>query len=505
MDNINYGVLIPILIYFIVVFAVGFYSMKFVNKARNSNEKENGFMDEYMTGNRGLGGFVLAMTLVTTYLSAGSFIGGPGTAYTQGLGWVFLAMAQMPTGYFTLAVLGKKFAIIARRINAVTITDFLRARYKSNAVVIMTSLSIVAFFIAAMAAQWIGASRLLQGAVGLDYNLALTAFGVTVIVHTVIGGFRAVTISDTVQGIIMTIATITIFIGTIVAGGGVDNIVSNMASINEGMITPFGVNKGNMTILWVTSFWILVGFAVVGIPSVSQRAMSYKDTKSLHQGIKYGTIISMILLLGMHLVGAFAVTLVSGIESGDLVIPTLTTQLFPSVVAGTLLAGPLASIMSTVDSQLLVTSGTIVNDLYINYVNPKLKINSRKSGQITIIATAVIGIAIYLVAFNPPELIVWLNLYANAGIISTFLWPIILGLYWKKANAHGAIASIISGVGSYILFSQLWPRPFGFHTIVLPLAISLVLFVVVSSFTKRPDRETIETFWGIYYKKTDNN
>ncbi|WP_195251327.1 sodium/pantothenate symporter [Romboutsia sp. 1001713B170207_170306_H8] len=500
MNYINYGVLIPILIYFLVVFAVGFYSMRYVNAARNS-QSENGFMDEYMTGNRGLGGFVLAMTLVTTYLSAGSFIGGPGTAYTQGLGWVFLAMAQMPTGYFTLAVLGKKFAIIARRINAVTITDFLRARYKSDIVVVITSLSIVTFFVAAMAAQWVGASRLLQGAVGLDYNVALAAFGITVIVHTVIGGFRAVTISDTVQGIIMTIATITIFVGTVIAGGGIENIISNMELINEGMITPFGISEGHMTILWVTSFWILVGFAVVGIPSVSQRAMSYKDTKSLHQGIKYGTIVSMILLLGMHLVGAFGVTLISGIESGDLVIPTLTTKLFPSIIAGILLAGPLASIMSTVDSQLLVASGTIVNDLYINYINPKLKNNSKKTGMISIIATAIIGVAIYLVAFNPPDLIVWLNLYANAGIISTFLWPIILGLYWKGANSYGAIASIVSGICTYVLFSKIWPRPFGLHTIVLPLFISLMLFVLVSSITKKTDKEIIETFWGVYYKK----
>lgn len=500
MKSINYGVLIPILLYFVIVFAVGFYSMKFVNKARNSKDA-NEFMDEYMTGNRGLNGFVLAMTLVTTYLSAGTFIGGPGSAYTQGLGWVFLSMAQMPTGYFTLSVLGKKFAIISRRINAVTITDFLRARYKSDTVVIITSISIVAFFIGAMAAQWIGAARLLEGSIGIRYEFALSAFGITVIVHTVIGGFRAVTISDTVQGIIMTIATITIFIGTIIAGGGISNIINNMATINEGMITPFGVTSGNMTILWVTSFWILVGFAVVGIPSVSQRAMSYKDTKSLHQGIKYGTAISMVLILGMHLVGAFASTLVSGINSGDLVIPTLTTKLFPSIVAGILLAGPLASIMSTVDSQLLVASGTIVNDIYINYINKKLKEDARKSGIVSILATLIIGIAIYLVAFNPPDLIVWLNLYANAGIISTFLWPIILGLYWKRANSYGAIISIISGVGSYILFSNIWSRPLGMHTIVLPLLISLLLFILVSSMTKKPDKETIETFWGIYFTK----
>ncbi|MEG2788198.1 MAG: sodium/pantothenate symporter [Romboutsia sp.] len=500
MESINYQVLLPILIYFIIVFIVGFYSMKFVNRAKNKANGEKGFMDEYMTGGRDLGGFVLAMTLVTTYLSAGSFIGGPGTAYTQGLGWVFLAMAQMPTGYFTLAVLGKKFAIIARKINAVTITDFLRARYKSDLVVILTSLSIVIFFIAAMAAQWVGAARLLQGAVGIDYKIALTAFGVTVIVHTVIGGFRAVTLSDAVQGIIMTIATIAIFVGTVIAGGGVSNIINNMQSVNEGLITPFGVTPGNMSIAWVTSFWILVGFAVVGIPSVSQRAMSYKDTKSLHDGIKYGTIVSMVLLLGMHLVGAFSSTLVTGIESGDLVIPTITTQLFPPIIAGILLAGPLASIMSTVDSQLLVASGAIVNDIYTNYINPKIKNDAKKTGTISLLVTSALGIIIYIVAINPPDLIVWLNLYANAGIIATFLWPIILGLYWKKANASGALASIISGIGTYILFSYVWPRPLGMHTIVLPLSISLGAFVVVSKLTKPPTKETIETFWGVYKK-----
>lgn len=501
MKSINYGVLIPILLYFIVVFGVGFYSMKFVNKAKASSDGEKGFMDEYMTGGRDLGGFVLAMTLVTTYLSAGSFIGGPGTAYTQGLGWVFLSMAQMPTGYFTLAVLGKKFAIIARKINAVTITDFLRARYKSDLVVIITSVSIVVFFIAAMAAQWVGAARLLQGSVGLDYKIALSAFGITVIVHTVIGGFRAVTLSDTIQGVIMTIATIAIFLGTVIAGGGIPSIVNNMQTINEGLITPFGVTPGNMTIAWVTSFWILVGFAVVGIPSVSQRAMSYKDTKSLHQGIKYGTVVSMVLLLGMHLVGAFSSTLITGIESGDLVVPTITTQLFPPIIAGLLLAGPLASIMSTVDSQLLVASGAIVNDIYTNYINPKIKKDSRKTGKISILVTSILGILIYLVAINPPDLIVWLNLYANAGIIATFLWPIILGLYWKGANASGALASIISGIGTYILFSYVWVRPLGMHTIVLPLIISLICFVVVSKLTKPPTDETIETFWGVYSRR----
>src|SRR5699024_1549112 len=258
------------------MYFIGIYAAKLLSKAKSGDGEE--YMDEYMTGGRSTGGFVLAMTLVATYLSAGSFIGGPGTAYTHGLAWVFLAMAQMPTGYYTLAVLGKKFAIVSRKIEANTITDFLRERYRSDAVVILASLSIIFFLIAAMASQWIGAARLLQGSTGIGYKTGLLFFGITVVVHTAIGGYRGVVLNDTLQGIVMSVATLVLFITVIIKGGGVANIVQNMKAIDSGMISPFGVEEGFMTKAWVTSFWVLVGFATIGLPSVSQRAMSYKDT-----------------------------------------------------------------------------------------------------------------------------------------------------------------------------------------------------------------------------------
>ncbi|SDK86610.1 sodium/pantothenate symporter [Natronincola ferrireducens] len=497
MSGVNWSVLIPLVLYFIGVFFIGFHSMKFVSKASENQSEGDGFLTEYLTGGRDLGGFVLAMTLVVTYLSAGSFIGGPGSAYTFGLGWIFLAMSQMPTGYFTLAVLGKKFAIIARKINAVTITDFIRERYKNDVLVVLCSLSIVAFFIAAMGAQWIGAARLIQGSVGVSYQVALSFFAITVLIYTVIGGFRAVALTDTLQGIIMTIGTIALVAATLVAGGGLSNIIQKMYEINPRLITPYGVTEGFMTKAWVTSFWILVGFAVVGLPSVGMRAMSYKDSKSLKDGIIYGTVVSMVLLLGMHFVGAAGIVLVPGIESGDLVVPALTTTLFPAWIAGIILAGPLAAVMSTVDSQLLIVVGAIVNDLISNYINPNLKKNQKLTAKISFISTIIVGIIIFFVAFNPPPLMVWLNLYANAGLISTFLWPILLGLYWKRANAPGAFASIVTGVGAYILFSKIWTRPLGMHTIALPLILSLIAFVVVSSFTERPSDKILKTFWGI--------
>ncbi|WZL72780.1 sodium/pantothenate symporter [Clostridiaceae bacterium 35-E11] len=497
MANVQWSVLIPLILYFIGVFAIGFYSMKFVSKASQGDGEGEGFLSEYLAGGRDLGGFVLAMTLVTTYLSAGSFIGGPGAAYTFGMAWVFLAMSQMPTGYFTLAVLGKKFAIVARKINAVTITDFIRARYKNDALVVLCSLSIVAFFIAAMGAQWIGAARLIEGSVGIPYQTALIFFAITVLIYTTIGGFRAVALTDTLQGVIMTIGTIALFVATVAAGGGIANIIQKMYEINPGLITPYSIKEGFATKAWVTSFWILVGFAVVGLPSVGMRAMSYKDSKSMKEGIIYGTVVSMILLMGMHFIGAFGIVVVPGIASGDLVVPTISTKLFPNWIAGLILAGPLAAVMSTVDSQLLIVVGAIVNDIYSNYINPKLRDNSKLTAKISFASTIIVGALVFLTAYNPPPIMVWLNLYANAGLISTFLWPIILGLYWKRANTAGAFASIITGVGTYILFSKVWARPLGMHTIALPLMLSLAVFVIVSLNTKKPTQETIQTFWGI--------
>ncbi len=499
MSNVNFSVFIPIVLYFVAMYFIGIYAATLLSKAKKKalGDGSSAYMSEYMTGGRGTGGFVLAMTLVATYLSAGSFIGGPGTAYTHGLAWVFLAMTQMPTGYYTLAVLGKKFAIVSRKINANSLTDFLRARYESNAVVIIASLSIVFFLVAAMAAQWIGAARLLQGSTGLDYTVALAFFGITVVVHTAIGGYRGVVLNDTLQGVVMTISTAVLLVAVLIKGGGVGNIIQSMKAINPGMISPFGVKEGFMTVPWVSSFWVLVGFATIGLPSISQRAMSYKDSKSLNSGIKIGTLVSLVLMLGMHLVGAFGSTLVPGIGSGDLVVPTLAISLFAPVIAGIILAGPLAAVMSTVDSQLLVVVGAIVNDLYVNYINPAFAKNPNNVQKLTIGAAVVIGLVTFTIAFNPPELMVWLNLFATAGQLSTFLWPTILGLYWKKANKEGAIASMIVGIGSYIMFNYFLPRPLAMHPIVASLILSLVAFIIVSKNTKEPSKEIIQTFWGI--------
>ncbi len=482
----SWAVLLPIYAYLIVNFLFGYYSSRYVSRAPD-------FLQEYFLGNRDLNGFVLAMTLFGTYVSASSFIGGPGMAYNQGLGWVLLAMTQVSTGYIGLSVLGKKFAIIGRKIKAVTIIDFLRERYRNEAVALVASASIVVFLFASMTAQWVGGARLLQAAAGMDYNVALAVFALTVMIYVTIGGFRAATLLDSVQGSMMLAGTVAILAGTIIVGGGVTKIMTTLRNTNPDLLTPFGVN-GFISVPWISSYWILVGLGTVGLPQLAVRAMAYRDSRAMHQGIVLNTFVVGLTMLGMHLAGVFGRAVIPGEKVADLVMPKLAAAVLNPWVAGVVLAAPLAAIMSTVDSVLILVASTIIKDIYLSYFNPTA--GERFIKRLSFSATAVLGVAVFLAALTQPPFLVWLNLWSLGGLEASFLVPIVAGLYWKRANAAGAIASMAAGISSYLIFDRLWNRPFGTHTIVLPLALALLAMVGASLLTGGPDRDIVKRFWG---------
>ncbi len=262
----NIQVIIPLVIFLVLFFLVGILSSRYVHSS-------NSFIQEYFLGSRQMGGFILAMTMVATYGSGSSFIGGPGAAYNYGLAWVLLAMTQVVTGYFVLMVLGKKFAIIARKYNAITLIDFLKERYQSNWVTIIAAISIIVFLFSSMIAQWVGGARLMESILGVSYTTALFIFAISVLIYVIIGGFRAVAITDTIQGIVMLGGTIILLIATIVAGGGMENIMTELKHQNPNLLSPYGAD-GSLTPLYISSFWILVGVGVVGLPQIAVRAMS---------------------------------------------------------------------------------------------------------------------------------------------------------------------------------------------------------------------------------------
>lgn len=479
----NWPVIIPLIAFLAIIFIIGFWANTYLQQSET-------FLNEYFLGGRQLGGFILAMTMTATYGSASSFIGGPGVAYTEGLGWVLLAMAQVATGYFVLMVLGKKFAIMARRYKAVTLIDFLKGRYESKAVVLLSAASIIIFLFSAMAAQWVGGARLIESLTGLTYTASLFIFAVSVLVYVIVGGFRAVALTDAVQGSVMLFGTVVLLIATIIAGGGVPNIINDLITENPNLVTPYG-SDGSLTPLYVSTFWILVGVGVVGLPQITVRAMSYKNSKAMHRAIIIGTVVVGFIMLGMHLIGVFARPIIPGVEVGDKVMPLIALSVLPPWLAGIVLAAPMAAIMSTVDSLLLLVSSAVVKDVYLNYIERDA--TNEKVKKISFTVTTILGILVFLMALSPPDLIIWLNLFSFGGLEAAFIWPVIFGLYWDSSNKYGAISSMVVGVGSYIIVDRFYPNALGMHTVVLPILFSLIAFVSMSIiFNKRKQKNVIE-------------
>ncbi|WP_432205246.1 sodium/pantothenate symporter (plasmid) [Cetobacterium somerae] len=480
-------ILLPIILYLFLMLGVAWK----VNKVKNS-ENVN-FMEEYFIGSRNMGGFVLAMTIIATYVGASSFIGGPGVAYKLGLGWVLLACIQTPTAFLTLGILGKRLAIISRKIGGLTITDLLRARYKNDIVVILGSVIMLIFFIGTVVANFVGGARLFESVTGLPYIVGLIIFSFVIITYTTIGGFRAVALTDAIQGGVMLIASGILFFTLLKSGGGMENIMRTIEQTNPVLLTPD--SGGAIAKPFILSFWMLVGVAILGLPATTVRCMGFKDSKSMHNAMIIGTSVVGILMLVMHLIGVMGIAILPGITVGDKIIPTLAISKLHPILAGVFIGGPLAAIMSTVDSFLILSSATIVKDLYINYINPNP--SDKKVKKLSLFTSLFIGIIVFFLSLDPPELLVWINLFALAGQEAAFFCPIIMGLYWKRANALGAIASMVFGVASYIYFSVFKVTFSGLHQIVPVIVISLIVFILGSYFGEKPDEETIDTFFNI--------
>ncbi len=229
----------------------------------------------------------------------------------------------------------------------------------------------------------------------------------------------------------------------------------------------------------------------------------------MHRALIVGTIVVGFIMLNMHLIGVFARPILPGIEVGDKVMPLIALEVLPPWLAGLVLAAPMAAIMSTVDSLLLLVSSAVVKDVYLNYVKPTA--SERRVKRLSYGVTAVLGITVFLLALQPPDLLIWLNLFAFGGLEAAFIWPVVFGLYWSKGNKYGALASMIVGIASYIFVDQFmkayptfdihplikpffklfeplvnsFPGMLDVHTVVYPVILSCLAFVLGSLFTKK--------------------
>ncbi|MCR5536914.1 MAG: sodium/pantothenate symporter [Succinivibrio sp.] len=480
--------LIPVLFFLGCLLVIGYYSNL---KLKNS---EN-FQKDYFIANRSLGGVVLAMTLVATYGSVSSFVSGPGVAWNLGLGWVVFAAPQIITGFFLLGIVGKKLAVIARRTEAITVIDVMHARYQSAPLSILLSLVLLIFFTAMVVGQFIGGAQIFVAITGLDYKMGLLLFALVTVIYTS-SGFKAVVLTDAVCAVLMLVGMFALGAVILHDGGGLEQIMHTLGTLNpdsDGISKQLKPNAGGaLPYSLLFSAWLLVGFCTLGLPQSMVRCLSYRNTSDLHRAMLVATIVCGALMIGMTLLGVLARGVVDTLpENGtDAVIPLLIVTHMNPILAGITIIGPLAATMSTVSSLLISASSAIVRDLYLQVKGPEALLSARSNRGFSIFITLALGAVSILLSLYPQDIVVWVNMFAFGGLESAFLWPLVLGLFWSRMNAQGALLGVVMGLGCYILFMVCGFKILAFHNIVVGTTVGLI-FSIIGSFLGRGNSEQV--------------
>ena len=474
----NLVALVPLVIFLALALAVSLVVR------RRAHVAGGGFVKEYFIGNRALGGFVLAMTTIATYGSVSSFVGGPGQAWLVGWGWVYMAVVQVTALVLLYGILGKKMALVSRKLDAVTVIDVIRARYSSNALANVSAVVVVLFFAATMVAQFVGGAKLFEAVTGYSYLVGLVLFGVAVVLFTTIGGFRGVAVTDAICGVAMLIGIFVLAAGILAAGGGYENIMGTIRTNRPEMLEPFG--GGSMPASLYFTQWLLVGIFTFVLPQSAVRCMGFKNTKALHGAMIMGTVIIGLMMIGVTSLGVLS----AGVLTGDLasyggsvdnIIPQAIAQTLPPWLAGVAIIGPIAASISTVSSLLIASSSAIIKDVYLHHCESSgKKPTERTIARSSQAVTLCVGAIVFVLAIVPPDVIWKINMFAFGGLETAFFWVLVCGLFWKRAGKWGALLSMIGGSASYCLCMALGFKVMGLHQIVIGITVAGVLMVVGS-------------------------
>ncbi len=492
--NGNIWGLLPVFIFMMAMLAVSIYLRNAAAKKSSGN-----FLNEYFTGSRSLGGFVLAMTTVATYSSVSSFVGGPGQAWDIGFGWIYMSVVQVTALFLVLGILGKKMAIVSRKIDAVTVIDVIRHRYQSDLLANLSAIIIVLFFSATMVAQFVGGAKLFEAVTGYSYVVGLVVFGLVVVVYTAVGGFRGVAVTDALCAIAMLVGMFILLVGILQAGGGYEAIMEQITVRRPELLEP--LSGGNMPYTLYISQWMLVGIFTVGLPQSVVRCITYKDTKSLHRAIIIGTVVIGAMNIGMNFIGVLS----QGILTEDLeaygnsvdnIMPLAIVRSLSPLVAGITIIGPIAASISTISSLLLTATSSIIKDVYM-YEKEKRqqKISEKKTSMLSQLCTLVLGLIIFFISINPPDVIWKINMFAFGGLETAFFWVFILGMFWKKANKTGAIWAMAGGTVVYCLTMLMGIKNMEIHQILIGIVVSLLCMIIGSYVGKGVDKETLGTYF----------
>ncbi|SDW94428.1 sodium/proline symporter [Marinococcus luteus] len=492
--DISVPTIVTFIVYLVVMLSIGFLFYKLTNN-----------LSDYVLGGRKLNGPVAALSAGASDMSSWLLLGLPGAMYLGGMSEIWLPIGLTIGAYLNWQFQARRlrrYTIIAN--DSITIPDFLENRFhdKTKALRIVSALFILIFFTFYTSSGLVGGATLFVSSFGLSYQAALWIGGAVIITYTFLGGFMAVSWTDFIQGILMFLALVAVPIAAVIEIGGWGNSVQTVASINPDALSAFT----NVSVISVVSL-LAWGLGYFGQPHIITRFMAIRSEKEIPVARFVGMSWMVISLLGAIFTGFIGIAYFSGNaqlgEGNQETVFILFTQvLFNPWVSGVLLAAILAAIMSTVDSQLLVSSSALAEDFYKGMLRPKA--SDRELVWVGRIGVIVIALVALLLASNPGSTVLELVSYAWAGFGAVFGPAMLFSLFWRRTSMWGVLAGMIAGGTTVIIWVQLTGGLFDLYEIVPGFFINVLIIIVVSLLGPKPS-EKIKTEFDSVGTYTEKN
>lgn len=480
--------------------------------------KNNNDSADFYLGGRKLGPLVTAMSAEASDMSSWLLMGLPGLAYLTGVadaGWTAIGLA---IGTYL------NWRIVAKRIrrythvagNSITLPSFFSNRYRDDKKILQSigAIFIVIFFIPYTASGFAACGKLFSSLFGINYQVAMVISALIIVGYTTLGGFLAASTTDFIQSIIMSIALVIVFIFGINVAGGMSAVVENAQSL-PGYLTmhttydPVSGTEQPYPIISIISM-IAWGLGYFGMPHILLRFMAIEDEEKLKLSRRVATgwvVISLAVavligIIGLAMTAAGELIPLEGSASETIIvkIADLMSQhgVLPALLAGTILAGILASTMSTADSQLLAASSSVSSDLLGDFLKKKTgKKGSMFADRITLLIIALVAV---FLARDPNSSVFNIVSFAWAGFGAVFGPVVLFALFWKRSNWQGALAGMISG-GAMVFIWKYLVRPLGgawdIYELLPAFLVSCAAIIVVSLLTKAPSKEIVEEFESV--------
>lgn len=501
MTSAQVCIMISIVVYLLSVLLIG---IVYAKKTKN--------VGDFYLGGRKLGPIVTAMSAEASDMSSYLLMGLPGLAYLSGcaeVGWTVIGLAVGT--YLNWLIVAKKLRNYSAHIGAITIPDYFSLRYKDDKKILMAlaALIIIIFFVPYTASGFSACGKLFGTLFGIDYHIAMVVSAIIIVGYTSLGGFNAASVTDLVQSIIMTVALVIVLIFGVSKAGGIDAVMNNAHQLN-GYLDLFAVHhdEGNTSTAFSaisvvsTLAW---GLGYFGMPHILLRFMAIENPNKIKISRRVASVwvvISMFIAIAIGIVGRGMVAngAIEHFKDSETIIIQISNALsqegiVPALIAGVILAGILASTMSTSDSQLLAASSSASENLLGGLFKLDLSETAKMIvARLTLVIISVIGVVI---AWDSNSSVFGIVSFAWAGFGAAFGPVVLLSLFWKRSNKYGAIAGIFAGGAMVFLWkfviAGLSPI-FNIYELLPAFLTGLAVNVIVSLCTKTPDEDIVKAF-----------